>query len=107
MEQELLVEAFDQVPFHSEEVTPFAAVDLAELGVDPREPTLARPGSDDKVLMLAARYASGLPLWHDADCSDHSRAQTNVSETEPGHLFATTSLGNSAFETPDFELANG
>ena len=42
-----------------------------ELGIDPRDSTEAKPGSDEKVLMLAARYASGMPLWHSADCYDH------------------------------------
>jgi hypothetical protein len=40
-------------------------------GVDPVRPTTAKPGSEAKVLMLAARYAAGLPLWHDHDCYDH------------------------------------
>jgi hypothetical protein len=40
-------------------------------GVDPVRPTAAKPGSEAKVLMLAARYAAGLPLWHDHDCYDH------------------------------------
>ena len=39
--------------------------------VDPYTPTEAKPGSEDKVQMLAARYAAGLPLWHDSDCYDH------------------------------------
>ena len=41
------------------------------LGVNPSHPTVAKPGSEDKVIMLAARYAAGLPLWHDGDCYDH------------------------------------
>jgi hypothetical protein len=40
-------------------------------GIDPLAPTLAKPGSDEKVRMLAARYAAGVPLWHDSDCYDH------------------------------------
>jgi hypothetical protein len=40
-------------------------------GVDPLIPTPAKPGSDEKVKMLAARYAAGVPLWHDGDCYDH------------------------------------
>lgn len=39
--------------------------------IDPVSPTAAKPGSDDKVRMLAARYAAGVPLWHDGDCYDH------------------------------------
>lgn len=48
------------------------------LGVDPYDATGAKPGSVDKVMMLAARYAAGLPLWHDEDCYDHG----------PGGVFA-------------------
>lgn len=50
---------------------PYKEEDLAALGVDPLQPTAARPGSSDKVVMLAARYAAGLPLWHQSDCHDH------------------------------------
>jgi len=50
----------------------FEEEDFIALGISPSEPTEAKPGSDDKVMMLAARYASGLPLWHDSDCYDHS-----------------------------------
>jgi len=49
----------------------FFEVDYGELGVDPRSPTTAKPGSPEKVATLAARYAAGLPLWHNADCYDH------------------------------------
>ena len=45
--------------------------DFIDLGINPLDPTYAKPGSDDKVMMLAARYAAGLPLWHDSDCYDH------------------------------------
>ncbi len=45
--------------------------DFRALGVDPRDRTDAKPGSDEKVLTLAARYAAGLPLWHSEDCYDH------------------------------------
>ena len=50
----------------------FEEDDFVALGIIPSEPTEAKPGSGDKVMMLAARYASGLPLWHDSDCYDHS-----------------------------------
>jgi len=43
--------------------------------VDPLNPTGAKPGSEDKVRMLAARYAAGVPLWHDEDCYDHGPAE--------------------------------
>jgi len=44
------------------------------VGVNPKSPTEAKPGSEDKVRMLAARYAAGVPLWHDSDCYDHGPA---------------------------------
>ena len=43
---------------------------------DPMIPTEAKPGSEDKVKMLAARYAAGVPLWHDEDCYDHGPADS-------------------------------
>lgn len=49
----------------------FEEIDFEALGLDPATPTEAKPGSEDKVLMLAARYAAGLPLWHNEDCYDH------------------------------------
>lgn len=45
--------------------------EIRALGVNPSEPTGAKPGSEEKVTMLAARYAAGLPLWHNGDCYDH------------------------------------
>lgn len=41
------------------------------MGVNPCKSTKAKPGTEEKVLMLSARYAAGLPLWHDRDCYDH------------------------------------
>ncbi|MEZ5943407.1 MAG: hypothetical protein R3C18_18585 [Planctomycetaceae bacterium] len=49
----------------------FDIEDFATLGVDPLDSTGAKPGSEEKVRMLAARYAAGVPLWHDGDCYDH------------------------------------
>jgi hypothetical protein len=49
----------------------FEDIDFEALGINPQGPTLAKPGSEAKVLMLAARYAAGVPLWHDSDCYDH------------------------------------
>ena len=48
--------------------------------VDPQIPTEAKPGSDDKVLMLAARYAAGLPLWHNSDRYDHGPNGVEIEE---------------------------
>lgn len=47
--------------------------------VDPLNPTDAKPGSEDKVRMLAARYAAGVALWHDDDCYDHGPASDALS----------------------------
>jgi hypothetical protein len=57
-------EALEEVPYYTE-------AEFRARGVDPIRPTAAKPGSEAKVLMLAARYAAGLPLWHDKDCYDH------------------------------------
>ena len=53
----------------------YEEVDFATMGADPAQPTKAKPGSEDKVLTLAARYAAGLPLWHNGDCMDHGPAR--------------------------------
>lgn len=59
--------------------------DLVLIGVDPLIPTEAKPGSEEKVRMLAARYAAGIPLWHDNDCYDHGPAQSEfLASTEMG-----------------------
>tara|TARA_B100000029_G_scaffold508386_1_gene595134 strand:- start:706 stop:975 length:270 start_codon:yes stop_codon:yes gene_type:complete len=50
---------------------PFELDSLEEMGFNPFEKTGAKPGSEDKVQVLAARYAAGLPLWHEEDCVDH------------------------------------
>jgi hypothetical protein len=55
-----------------EEVPYYTEAEFRARGVDPISPTAAKPGSEAKVLMLAARYAAGLPLWHDKDCYDHA-----------------------------------
>ena len=52
-------------------VEEYPEIDFAALGLNPASPTGAKPGSEEKVCMLAARYAAGLPLWHNEDCVDH------------------------------------
>lgn len=49
----------------------FGEEEYREMGINPDEATQAKPGSEQKVLMLAARYAAGLPLWNNSDCYDH------------------------------------
>ncbi len=67
---ELEVEDGD-VGFAVDDECEFPEIDFEALGIDPACPTEAKPGSEAKVVMLAARYAAGLPLWHDEDCVDH------------------------------------
>lgn len=49
-----------------------SSADATEL--DPEEPTIAVPGSMEKVMMLQARYAAGVPLWDERDSYDHGKA---------------------------------
>ncbi len=65
--------------------------ELKSLGVDPSAPTAAKPGSEEKVMMLAARYAAGLPLWHNDDCYDHGPGSV-------GNLFVEDQLGEESSE---------
>lgn len=68
-EAELVSKNLDSDELDGEGVLP--DIDFEALGIDPSEPTSAKPGSEQKVFTLAARYAAGLPLWHDEDCIDH------------------------------------
>ena len=76
--------------------------ELKSLGVNPSAPTAAKPGSEEKVMMLAARYAAGLPLWHNDDCYDHGPGSV-------GRLFGDdlAAAAKSPPSAPDeeFELA--
>lgn len=56
----------------------FEEIDFEALGIDPAAPTTAKPGSEEKVLMLAARYAAGVPLWHNRDCYDHGPGEAGM-----------------------------
>ncbi len=69
--------------------------EIRALGVNPSEPTGAKPGSEEKVTMLAARYAAGLPLWHNGDCYDHG----------PGSIGALLLGGVGALEGPEDDKA--
>lgn len=70
-ESDLYAEEYGEGEF---EEAVFEDIDFEALGIDPAAPTTAKPGSEEKVLMLAARYAAGLPLWNDNDCYDHGPA---------------------------------
>ena len=54
--------------------------------VNPLDPTGAKPGSETKVQMLAARYAAGVPLWHDSDCYDHGPAGAALFDDDEGGI---------------------
>lgn len=54
-----------------ERVPPRTLQDFLKEGVNPDAPTEAKPGTEDKVRMLAARYEAGLPLWNNDDRLDH------------------------------------
>ena len=72
-------EVIDDLDYDLDETE--ASYDLEELkamGINPFRATHARPGSDEKVMMLSARYAAGLPLWHDSDCYDHGPHETEL-----------------------------
>ena len=62
---------FDEGGSEYDEPLEFEEIDFESMGIDPKEPTVAKPGSEEKVLILAARYAAGVPLWHDSDCYEH------------------------------------
>ncbi len=62
----------------------FEEIDFAALGIDPKEPTVAKPGSEEKVLILAARYAAGVPLWHDSDCYEHGPGESLLRMAQQG-----------------------
>ncbi len=78
----------DDAGFHEDDILneefesdEYEDVNYAAIRVDPGEPTEAKPGSEEKVRMLAARYAAGLPLWHFDDCTDHGPASELQAET--------------------------
>ena len=55
------------------------SIDFDAMGINPLDPTQAKPGSEEKVLMLSARYAAGLPLWDGNDRYDHAPGQSSIS----------------------------
>ena len=61
----------DDLDYEFEDGATFDLEEFVAMGINPSSPTTARPGSEEKVLMLSARYAAGMPLWHEEDCYDH------------------------------------
>ena len=68
----------------------FDIEDFKAMGINPSRSTKAKPGTEEKVLMLSARYAAGLPLWHDRDCYDHGPKERElmgaISDSHPQPL---------------------
>lgn len=62
----------------------FEIEDFASLGIDPFNPTDAKPGSEEKVRVLAARYAAGVPLWDENDRYDHSSDEGGDTDVPDG-----------------------
>lgn len=52
--------------------------DFKAIGIDPSKSTRAKPGTEEKVLMLSARYAAGLALWHTRDRHDHGPKERDL-----------------------------
>ena len=67
------------------------SADAAEL--DPEEPTIAAPGSMEKVKMLRARYAVGLPLWDERDSYDHGKAAATSAVLNAVSSLSTSKAG--------------
>jgi hypothetical protein len=57
---------------------PWAELASAFVALDPETPTIAAPGSMEKVMMLQARYSAGVPLWDERDSYDHSESAAAV-----------------------------
>ncbi len=70
---------------YEDDESEFEAFDYSVLNIDPLLPTTAKPGSEDKVLVLSARYAAGFPLWHDGDVKHHG-PRNAVSDESSGML---------------------
>jgi len=71
LDDELMESSAFEVEESDEYVDDYDLEAYLSRGIDPMLPTAAKPGSEEKVLMLSARYAAGIPLWHNADCYDH------------------------------------
>lgn len=81
--------------------------ELKQLGVDPSSPTSAAVGSEEKLLMLAARYAAGLPLWHDADNYQQVDTETEkggVPESADTDSIPHPAIVSACFDDSDFTL---
>jgi hypothetical protein len=70
---------------------PWAELASAFDALDPETPTIAAPGSMEKVMMLQARYSAGVPLWDERDSYDHSESAAAAAAT-PAVLGASSEV---------------
>lgn len=68
----------DVSEYSSLAVDSFEFEEFAQFDIDPITATEAKPGSKEKVQMLSARYAAGLPLWHQKDCDEHGPGEPEL-----------------------------
>ena len=73
------------------------------LGLDPVQATPAKPGSEEKVQMLSARYDLGLPLWHDGDCDEHGPREPELKGNVSPEQEEPLNLDFSEFDFDDEE----
>src|SRR6187397_276572 len=79
VDEDIDVEAVNNLDYDLDEnAATFDLEDFKAMGINPFKATHARPGSEEKVLMLSARYAAGLPLWHDSACYDHGPHESGL-----------------------------
>ncbi len=72
---------------------PWAELASAFVALDPETPTIAAPGSMEKVMMLQARYSAGVPLWDERDSYDHSEsAAAAAAAATPAMLGASSEV---------------
>ena len=74
-ETEYVNESRDE-EYSADQADEFEEIDFEALGIKPTSPTNAKPGTSEKVLMMAARYAAGVALWHSSECLDHGPGQS-------------------------------
>jgi len=75
--------------------------DFEALGLNPVGATPAKPGSEEKVLMLSARYDLGLPLWHTEDCDEHGPREPELKGNSPQDEEEPLNLDFSEFDFND------
>ncbi len=73
-------------------------IDFEPFGIDPRKRTLAGPGSEEKVLVLAARYQAGVPFWNEEDAGNQWRT---AKKKHMGRHHKTTDVNEEVDESED------